>query len=220
VPLRKSVAYLFRYRDVAQQSNARYLNALAHVDDPPPGLRGLDTITTRKSPAAGRPVKAFNPVARSDSQLFVALMSGEHAVHGFANRDLRAKPRATFVRTRNRRVPRPAASSTASTFTGWSQRSPVRAAGASPPWPSGHGRFSPTPPAPLSRVLRRGGMKRSEKFIAKNKEPTTEESMLRCRLRMPLSRAGSLGSRGGCHVGCAPGAPGVAGVRVWYLMSR
>jgi histone acetyltransferase (RNA polymerase elongator complex component) len=30
-------------------------------------------------------------VARSDYQLFVALMSGEHAVHGFANRDLRAK---------------------------------------------------------------------------------------------------------------------------------
>jgi hypothetical protein len=91
VPLRKSVAYLFRYREVAQQSNARYLNALAQVDDPTPGLRGLDTITTRKSPAAGRTVKAFNPAARSESQLFVALMSGEHAVHGFANRDLRAK---------------------------------------------------------------------------------------------------------------------------------
>jgi len=29
-------------------------------------------------------------VARPD-QLFVALMSGEHAVHGFANRDLGAK---------------------------------------------------------------------------------------------------------------------------------
>lgn len=40
--------------------------------------------------AAGRPVKTFNPVARPDSQLFVALMSGEHAVHGFANRNLRA----------------------------------------------------------------------------------------------------------------------------------
>jgi hypothetical protein len=48
-------------------------------------------MTTRQSPAEGRPVKAFNPVARSDYQLFVALMSGEHAVHGFANRDLRAK---------------------------------------------------------------------------------------------------------------------------------
>jgi hypothetical protein len=60
-------------------------------DDPTPGLRGLDTITTRKHSAPGRTVKAFNPVARSDSQLFVALMSGEHAVHGFANRDLCAK---------------------------------------------------------------------------------------------------------------------------------
>src|SRR5881628_2697884 len=55
------------------------------------GLRGLDTITTRKHPAPGRTVKAFNPVARPDSQLFVALMSGEHAVHGFANRDLRGR---------------------------------------------------------------------------------------------------------------------------------
>ena len=91
VPLRKSVAYLFRYREVAQQSNARYLNALAQVDDPTPGLRGLDAITTRKHRAGDRPVKAFNPVARPDYQLFVALMSGEHAVHGFANRDLRAK---------------------------------------------------------------------------------------------------------------------------------
>lgn len=91
MPLSKSVAHLFRFRDVAHQSNARYLNASAHVDDLTPGLRGLDTITTRKSRAAGRPVKAFNPLARSQYQLFVALMSGEHAVHGFANRDLRAK---------------------------------------------------------------------------------------------------------------------------------
>jgi hypothetical protein len=91
VLLRKSVAYLFRYREVAQQSNARYLNALAQVDDPTPGLRGLDAITTRKHRSGTRPVKAFNPVARPDYQLFVTLMSGEHAVHGFANRDLRAK---------------------------------------------------------------------------------------------------------------------------------
>ena len=48
MPLRKSVAYLFRYRDVAQQSNARYLNALARVDDPTAELRELDTITTGK----------------------------------------------------------------------------------------------------------------------------------------------------------------------------
>jgi len=93
VPLRKSVAYLFRYRDVSLQSNAQYLNALAQVEDPTAGLRGLDTITTRK-----RSTKALNPVARPDCQLFTALMSGEYAVHGFANRDLRSKLAATVVR--------------------------------------------------------------------------------------------------------------------------
>jgi hypothetical protein len=98
VPLRKSVAYLFRYRDVSAQSTARYLNALAQVDDPTPSLRDLDAITTRKRPATGRTVTAFNPVARPEHQLFVALMSGEHAVHGFANRDLRAKLAGSAVR--------------------------------------------------------------------------------------------------------------------------
>jgi hypothetical protein len=61
VPLRKSVAYLFRYRDVAQQSNARYLNALAHVEDPTPGLRGLDTITTRKARRGAAPSRPSIP---------------------------------------------------------------------------------------------------------------------------------------------------------------
>jgi hypothetical protein len=98
VPLRKSVAYLFRYRDVSTQSNARYLNALARVDDPTPGLQGLDAITTRKRPATGRTVTAFNPVARPEHQLFVALMSGEHAVHGFTNRDLRGKLAGSSLR--------------------------------------------------------------------------------------------------------------------------
>ncbi len=91
VPLRKSVAYLFRYREICLQSNSRYLNALALVDDPTPGLRALDALTSRKQHPSARPVKAFNPLSRPDSQLFAALMSGEHALHGFANRDLRDK---------------------------------------------------------------------------------------------------------------------------------
>src|SRR5215831_19232172 len=84
----RAAAPVSAWADAAE--HARYLNTLAQVDDPTPGLRGLDTITTRKQRTGGRPVKGFNPVARPDYQLFVALMSGEHAVHGFANRDLRA----------------------------------------------------------------------------------------------------------------------------------
>ena len=50
-----------------------------------------------KTPAPGGPVKPFNPIARVDTQLFGALMSGEHALHGFTNRDVRAKLRTTQV---------------------------------------------------------------------------------------------------------------------------
>jgi hypothetical protein len=96
VPLRKSVAYLFRYREVSLQSNSRYLNALAQVDDPTPALRALDKITTPKS--SPRPIKAFNPVARTDTRIFAALMSGDHALHGFTNRDLRHKLADTGLR--------------------------------------------------------------------------------------------------------------------------
>ena len=48
-----------------------------------------------KAPAPGRSVKAFNPIARADSHLFGALLSGDHIVRGFANRDLRDKLRPT-----------------------------------------------------------------------------------------------------------------------------
>jgi DNA-binding IclR family transcriptional regulator len=42
-------------------------------------------------------VKAFNPLSRPDNQLFAALMSGEHTLHGFANRDLRDKLAASVL---------------------------------------------------------------------------------------------------------------------------
>ncbi len=91
VPLRKSVAYLFRYREIALASNSRYLDALAHVDDPTAGVRALDAITTRKESTESRPPKVFNPLSRPDNEIFAALMNGEHAIHGFTNRDLRDK---------------------------------------------------------------------------------------------------------------------------------
>ena len=36
-------------------------------------------------------VRAFNPLAREDRQLFAALSRGEHHIRGFTNQDLRAK---------------------------------------------------------------------------------------------------------------------------------
>ena len=89
VSMRKGVAYLFRYREVWQQANYRYLEALAVVDDPTPALQQLNDITTRKKTASGRGVRPFNPLSMEDVQLFKAMMSGEHNIRGLSNADIR-----------------------------------------------------------------------------------------------------------------------------------
>ena len=91
VPMRKGVAYLFRYQQVSLQANSRYLEALATVDDPTKAKRDLDRVTTRKKDAAGRGCSAFNPLARRDTELFQSVMDGNHCLRGFANRDIRQR---------------------------------------------------------------------------------------------------------------------------------
>jgi hypothetical protein len=91
VPMRKGVAYLFRYQEVSRQANQRYLDALAVVDDPTPAIQQLDDVTTRKIAASGRGVRAFNPLSRDDTQLFKAMMAGEHCIRGLSNADIRAR---------------------------------------------------------------------------------------------------------------------------------
>ena len=100
VDMRKGVAYMFRYREVSLAANGRYLDALAEVDDPTDAIQALDRITTRKQVAPKRTVKAFNPVAREDHQLFQALLNGQHCVRGFSNPDIRDKLRdSPFLKT-------------------------------------------------------------------------------------------------------------------------
>jgi hypothetical protein len=61
------------------------------VDDPPPAIRDLDKITERKRTVNGKSVRAFNPLAREERQLFEALSEGEYHIRGFTNRDIRHK---------------------------------------------------------------------------------------------------------------------------------
>ena len=89
VDMRKGVAYLFRRRDVSLAANSRYLAALADVDDPTDAIRTLDRITTRRQVAPKRTAKAFNPLARDETQIFRALLGGQHMIRGFSNPDIR-----------------------------------------------------------------------------------------------------------------------------------
>ena len=95
VPLRKSVTLLFRYREISAQSNVRYLDALSQVQDSTPAVRDLDALTTQAPTKDGRTVRALNPLSRNERMLFEVHLSGEHALHGFTNRDVRQKLRLT-----------------------------------------------------------------------------------------------------------------------------
>jgi len=105
VKMRKGVANLFRYRDVSLSANRRYLDALALVDDPTPAIRDLDKITQRKRTRQGQSVRAFNPLAREDRELFAALASGGHHVRGFTNQDIRQRLKHTALLGPKRQTP-------------------------------------------------------------------------------------------------------------------
>jgi hypothetical protein len=88
-PMNKGVCNLYRYREVALAANARYLEALAGVDNPAPAYRQVEKLA-EPVVAAGRSYAGFNPASRPDVTLFRAVLDGNHLVHGFRNGDIRA----------------------------------------------------------------------------------------------------------------------------------
>jgi hypothetical protein len=86
-PMSKGVANLYRYAQVGQQANERYLEALAVVNDLGVGQRELDQ---RSAPVffQGRRCRGLQVLARDDQALFQAALRGEHAVRGFRNGEL------------------------------------------------------------------------------------------------------------------------------------
>lgn len=86
-PMNKGVANLYRYAQVSRAANARYLEALAVVDDLGVGRRELDK---RCQPVEyqGRNRRALQPLSAADQALFAAALRGEHAIRGFRNHEL------------------------------------------------------------------------------------------------------------------------------------
>jgi hypothetical protein len=106
VPLRKGVAYLFRYRDISHSANSRYLDALTLVTDPTAKVAELDRLTRRKRSISGRTAKPFNPLAREELELFHALMDGAYNLRGITNHDLRTRLASTSHLAKQRGDPK------------------------------------------------------------------------------------------------------------------
>lgn len=82
--MNKGVANLYRYAQVSQRANERYLEALAVANDVGVGRRELDR---RCAPVTfqGRRRRGLHPLSRDDQALFQAVLRGEHTVRGFRN---------------------------------------------------------------------------------------------------------------------------------------
>lgn len=97
-PMGKGVANFWRYAQVGQQANGRYLEALAHAQPKGKAIAELDGLC-RSRLEQGKRVAKFNPVAAEETALFAAVLAGEHQLTGFRNKDLQARMFSTPARS-------------------------------------------------------------------------------------------------------------------------
>lgn len=107
LPMGKGVANFWRYAQVGQQSNARYLEALAHAQPVGKSIAQLDDLCQSKT-KQGQRVARFNPVSAVDGQLFATLLRGEFCLNGFRNKNLVAHLYPRPARTQTERQHRSA----------------------------------------------------------------------------------------------------------------
>jgi hypothetical protein len=111
LPMRKGLADIARRAEISRAANQRYLEALAVVGEPAPTKDVLDPLS-RRVQVRGRFYRPLRPIAPEDNELFEAILSGEHLLDGFRNRDIRAaiapglKPRSANGRAVISRVTR------------------------------------------------------------------------------------------------------------------
>ena len=88
--MNKGIFNLWRFVEVGEQANRRYLDALANVQAKSQAVDELDALClSRVVDGVRRP--RFNPVAPEDYRLFLAVLAGEHMIRGFRSRDLRER---------------------------------------------------------------------------------------------------------------------------------
>ena len=87
-PMQKTIYSLGALRELLVAANRRYLAFLSDLLDPSAGVKKVEKLA---NPAreADRSYRGFNPFAKEDLDLFVALCRGEWQISGFQNRSLR-----------------------------------------------------------------------------------------------------------------------------------
>jgi hypothetical protein len=88
--LRKSVADIYRRCKISNDSNHRYLDALAQVST---GRKVVDIVSPLCKPVIKntKRFRAMRPWDAADKQLLKAISDGDYLINGFRNKDIRKK---------------------------------------------------------------------------------------------------------------------------------
>jgi hypothetical protein len=88
IPMRKSVADIYRRVEISRAANSRYLEALAIIGDKEPSHRLFDSVS-RPVFHNGCRYRSLRPITPEETKLFQAVLNGKFLIHGFRNADLR-----------------------------------------------------------------------------------------------------------------------------------
>ncbi len=88
VPMGKSIANLYRYREVSKASNNRYIEALENAIDKSKPLYEIEQVSS-KIEIKGRRYTGFNMLDKETTRLFEILSNGSYMINGFRNVDIK-----------------------------------------------------------------------------------------------------------------------------------
>lgn len=109
VPMGKSTANLYRYAQVSQAANKRYLDAVSLAEPRTESIVEVERICNRVS-SGNRVFSGMNPVSKETERIFLAVMDGGNHINGFTNASIRTKlfPKAAIddktVRNKTTRI--------------------------------------------------------------------------------------------------------------------
>jgi len=90
VPMGKSVFNLYRYAEVSQKANERYLEALASFVPLHECIKQIEEFSQARYEGKNR-YSGFNPVKTESTKLFELVLDGGNIINGFRNKDLQGQ---------------------------------------------------------------------------------------------------------------------------------
>jgi hypothetical protein len=88
VPMGKTIANLYRYAQVSQAANRRYLDAVSLAEPKRESIVEIEKICNRVS-SGNRVFSGMNPISKEVEQIFLAVMNGGNHINGFTNASIR-----------------------------------------------------------------------------------------------------------------------------------